>query len=212
MYPKDLREGQKAVMIFSLEKGSARLVLKRWEEDKDVLTLKQVHSSKVYVLNSFTDGLEGDAIITQKRGLKIGVRSADCVPLAFLGEKTVAVVHAGWRGLRDGIVESTVEKLSKLEPLDSFLAFVGPSAKACCYEVGEEFKDHFSCLHFKNKSFYMDTQEEAILRLKKSGIKHLFIYKVCTICHHSLPSHRRNRTQERLLTYVEIRPFLESFT
>ncbi len=211
MYPKDFGKGQKALMIFSLEKGNARLIIKRWEEDRNVFTLRQVHSSKVYVLDSFTDGLEGDAIITQKRGLKIGVRSADCVPLAFLGGKTVAVVHAGWRGLKDGIVEKTVEALSKFEPLDSFLAFVGPSAKACCYEVGEDFKNYFSCLHFKNKSFYMDTQEEAIWGLKKSGIKHLFIYKVCTICHHSLPSHRRNRTQERLLTYVELKPFLSTF-
>ncbi len=194
-------------MIFSLERGSARLVLKRWERDKDVMTLKQIHSSKVYVLDGLTDGLEGDAMITQRVGLKIGVKSADCVPLAFLGEKTVAVAHAGWRGLKEGIVEKTVEKLSKLEPLDNFLAFVGPSAKACCYEVGEEFKDYFTCLHFKNKRFYMDTQEEAILRLKKSGIKYLFVYKVCTICHHDLPSYRRNKTQERILTYVEIRPF-----
>ena len=84
------------------------------------------------------------------------------------------------KGLRVGIdlslemlkiVEKTVEALSKFEPLDSFLAFVGPSAKACCYEVGEDFKNYFSCLHFKNKSFYMDTQEEAIWGLKKERNK-----------------------------------------
>ncbi|MFN3976347.1 MAG: peptidoglycan editing factor PgeF [Aquificaceae bacterium] len=198
-------------MIFSLEKGGARLVLKRWQGDKDVLTLKQVHSSKVYILDSFARDLEGDAIITQKKGLKIGVRSADCVPLAFLGEKTVAVVHAGWRGLKEGIVEKAVEELSKLEPLENFLAFVGPSAKSCCYEVGEEFKKHFVCLYFRNGSFYMDTQEETVHRLKKSGIRHLFVYKVCTICHNSLPSYRRNKTEKRLLTYVELKPFLSAF-
>lgn len=198
-------------MIFSLERGSARLVLKRWEEDKDVLTLKQVHSSKVYILDSFTNSLEGDALITQKRGLKIGVRSADCVPLAFLGKRTVAVTHAGWRGLKDGIVEKTVKQLSKLEPLENFLVFVGPSAKACCYEVGEEFRNFFTSLYFRNKKLYMDTQEEALLRLKRCGIRHFYVYKVCTICHHHLPSYRRDKREERLLTYVELRPFLPTF-
>ncbi|MEJ7619400.1 MAG: peptidoglycan editing factor PgeF [Aquificaceae bacterium] len=203
MRAKDLREGKEA-LIFSLQKGRARLAIKRWQEDSDVLTLKQVHSARVYLLSEAVEGLEGDGIITQTPGLKIGVRTADCVPVAFLGEKTVAVVHAGWRGLREGIIEKTLEVLSSLEGLENFLAFVGPSARACCYEVGEEFKDYFVSLHYKNGKHYMDTQSETILRLKKGGIGRIFHYGVCTICHHSLPSYRRDKTQERILTFVEL--------
>ncbi|MFN3871188.1 MAG: polyphenol oxidase family protein [Aquificaceae bacterium] len=193
-------------MIFSLRRGKARLVLKRWEKDHEVITLKQIHSSEVYLVKKPFLGGEGDGLITQERGLKIGVRTADCVPLAFLGDKTVAVVHAGWRGLKDGIVEKTLEKLQLLEPLENFLVFIGPAAKACCYEVGEDFKEYFKSLYYRNKSFYMDTQEEAVQRLIKGGIEHLYLYRVCTICHHSLPSHRKNKTSERLLTYAELIP------
>ncbi len=192
-------------MIFTIKKGKARLVLKRWEGD-EVLTLKQIHSSKVYLVKKPFVGSEGDGLITQEKGLKIGIRTADCVPLAFLGNKTVAVVHAGWRGLKEGIVEKTLEMLQSLEPLENFLVFIGPSAKACCYEVGEEFKESFKSLYYRNKSFYMDTQEEAMQRLIKGGIKHLYLYRACTICHHSLPSHRRDKTSERLLTYAELIP------
>ncbi|MCS6875505.1 MAG: peptidoglycan editing factor PgeF [Aquificaceae bacterium] len=191
-------------MIFELKRESSRLVLKKWEDDREVFTLKQVHSSKVHMIDSVGKKLEGDAIITQERGLKIGVRTADCVPVALLGKRTVAVIHAGWRGLKEGIVERTLEKLSKLEPLSGFLAFVGPSAKACCYEVGEEFKEHFLCIHYKNNRHYMDTQEETLLRLKRSGVEDIFLYKLCTVCNHKFPSHRRNGTKERLLTYAEL--------
>ncbi|MCS7197019.1 MAG: polyphenol oxidase family protein [Aquificaceae bacterium] len=204
MHTENLGESEETAVIFKLQKGRARLGLKRWEGDRDVLTLRQVHSSKVWVIEEFVEGLEGDALITKKTGLKIGVRTADCLPIAFLGRETVSVVHAGWRGLKEGIVERALEELSRFEPLENFLVFIGPSAKACCYQVGEDFKEHFSSLYYRGGKHYMDTQEEALLRLKKSGIRELSLYKTCTVCHPSLPSHRRDRTQERLLTFVEL--------
>ena len=191
-------------MIFSLKRERARVVLKRWEGDKDVLTLNQVHSSKLHVVDAFINGLEGDAIITQKPNLKIGIRTADCVPVALLGKNTIGVIHAGWRGLKEGVIEKTLQKLSFFEPLANFLAFVGPSAKACCYEVGTEFKELFTSLYYRKGKYHMDTQEEALLRLRGMGIKNFYLYKTCTICHHALPSHRKDKTQDRLLTYAEI--------
>lgn len=204
MHKENLRKGKKAGLMFYLIRGRVRVVVKRWEEDRDVLNLKQVHSSEVHIVEEFMHGLEGDAIITQKSGLKIGVRTADCVPIALLGERTVAVVHAGWRGLRGGIIEKTLKKLSLFEPLEKFLAFVGPSAKACCYEVGEEFKQYFESLYIRNQKHYMDTQEEALIRLRREGIRHFFLYRICTICHHGFPSYRRDKTEERMLTFAEI--------
>ncbi|MCS7171765.1 MAG: peptidoglycan editing factor PgeF [Aquificaceae bacterium] len=204
MRAENIRKGKETSVIFALKRGEARVVLKRWEEDEDVLTLKQVHSSKVYVLEGFLQGLEGDAIITKRKGLKIGVRTADCVPIALLGRRAVAVIHAGWRGLKEGIVERTLKEFSTLESAEDILAFLGPSAKACCYEVGEDFKKHFLGLHFRRGRHYMDTQEEALMRLRRSGVKEFFVYRVCTVCHWAFPSHRRNKTKERLLTFVEM--------
>lgn len=204
MRKKDFRKGKEADLIFSFRKGRARVAIKRWEEDADVLTLRQVHSSKVYLLDDYVKDLEGDAIITQRLGLKVGVRTADCVPLVLLGSRTVAVVHAGWRGLKEGIVEEVLKRLVELERVEDLLAFVGPSAKACCYQVGEEFKDFFEGLHWRGGRLYMDTQQEVLLRLKKAGVRKFVVYGVCTICHQSLPSYRRDRTQERLLTFAEL--------
>lgn len=204
MHKEDFRKVQKASLIFSLKIGKVQVGIKSWQGDRDIFTLKQIHSSRVFQLDSPIHGLEGDAIITQKPGFRVGVRTADCVPVAILGKNTVAVIHAGWRGLRDGIIEKSIEELCRLESLTDLKAFVGPSAKACCYEVGTEFKDYFESLHFKSGKLYMDTQQESILRLKRAGIENFFVYRVCTICHHTLPSYRRNKTEDRLVTFIEI--------
>ncbi|MGC8852592.1 MAG: peptidoglycan editing factor PgeF [Hydrogenobacter sp.] len=168
-----------------------------------IFTLKQTHSDKVYLLERLNqEPIEGDAIITQLRGIRIGVKTADCVPIALLGKHTVGVIHAGWRGLKGKIIENTVEMFKSFEKIDEVIAFLGPSAKACCYQVGEEFKEHFVCLHYKNGSFFLDTQEEAIIKLKSLGIRKFIKLSSCSICNVKYPSYRRDKTKERLFTYA----------
>ncbi len=198
MRAQDIGKGKKA-LIYTLRLGSALVGVKLWEEDEDVFTLRQVHSDWVVFADGENKELEGDAIITDRVGLKIGVRTADCVPIVFVGREKVAVVHAGWRGLHKGIIEKTV-KLMEEEPI---YAFVGPSAKACCYKVGEDFKQIFTSILYRSGGFYMDTSDEALLRLKRLRVRSVVRWNSCTVCNTALPSHRRDRTNIRLLTFVE---------
>ena len=81
----------------------------------------------------------GDAMLaptrqgTLKRSLVFGVMSADCVPIIVRAEHGWGLIHAGWRGLANGIIESVVGALG--EPLE---AVIGPSAGPKAYEVGLE--------------------------------------------------------------------------
>lgn len=204
MHKKDVGKVKKTDLIFSLRFGRAKVGIVGWQGDKEVITLKQVHSSRVVLLDMGLEEHEGDALITQRKGIKIGVRTADCVPIVLVGNSTLSVVHAGWRGIREGIVENTLGVLRELESLGGFLAFIGPSAKACCYEVGEEFKEYPFVLHYRSGRHYMDTQEEVIRRLKKGGVRRLFLWKSCTVCNLRLPSYRREKTKDRLLTFGEL--------
>jgi YfiH family protein len=91
---------------------------------------------------------EGDALITDKAGLSIGVRTADCVPLLMLdgNKRAIAAVHAGWRGTAAEIAKRAVEQFASAfgsAPADLFAA-VGPCIRECCYEVGEEVALQFS--------------------------------------------------------------------
>jgi Uncharacterized conserved protein len=88
--------------------------LKPYDPKDGIFTLKQIHSDRVVLLDEEIQE-EGDAIITTRKNFPIGVRTADCVPLAFLGERAVGVVHAGWRGIKAGIVERFLEKFLPIE-------------------------------------------------------------------------------------------------
>lgn len=77
-----------------------------------------------------------DAVVCRVPGLPVAVVTADCVPilLASSSGRTVAAVHAGWRGLAAGIVSAAIGRLADLsgEPLS---AAIGPHIRSCCYEV-----------------------------------------------------------------------------
>lgn len=114
--------------------------------------LRQVHSGTALEREDGDAGIpgggrrEGDALWTAEAGTGVGVFSADCVPilLAHPGLGLCGAIHAGWRGLAAGIVESTVERIAARfgdSATGGILAAAGPSARGCCYEVGEEVAD-----------------------------------------------------------------------
>ncbi len=99
----------------------------------------QKHTDKVLLLDSFEPRI-GDAVITDRKGVVIGVQGADCVPVLLHDRRTGAVgaVHAGWRGTAAGILKRTIEAMASRfssSPSDIALA-VGPGIRWCCYEVG----------------------------------------------------------------------------
>ena len=71
------------------------------------------------------------------------VFTADCLPVMLVADGAVAALHGGWRGLAGGIVEEGVRALRDLGATGPITAALGPAARGCCYEVGEEVHAHF---------------------------------------------------------------------
>jgi hypothetical protein len=99
-----------------------------------------VHGSRVVVAREKLDAttLEADAIVSDRSGLPVAIVTADCVPILACGESGAAVVaiHAGWRGLAAGVVESGIAALREHLPRDAkVVAVLGPHIGICCYEV-----------------------------------------------------------------------------
>lgn len=163
----------------------------------------QKHTDKVIKLtDKSTPPLEGDAVITNLRNVEVGVRTADCVPIVLIGREWIGAVHAGWRGLKKGVIKKTLEALRE-EGEENITAFVFPSAKSCCYEVGKEFKEFFHRnLVERDGRIFFDPQREAVEQLREGGVNSILVWEKCTICSPELPSYRRSRTSERLLTSV----------
>jgi hypothetical protein len=108
-----------------------------------LVSLKQFHSDVVCDFSSTPkEPCSGDASISNTSNLLLCIQTADCVPILLLDPKkrSVAAVHAGWRGTVQRIVEKTIGRMKmefKTDPGD-LLAAIGPAIGGCCYEVGTE--------------------------------------------------------------------------
>jgi YfiH family protein len=112
--------------------------------DVERLTLnRQQHSATVHRAHAGRRGEPGDGLWTDEPGVPMLALGADCATIAVArrkGERPgLAVLHAGWRGLLEGVVSSAVAALGGRPA-----AVVGPAIGPCCYEVGPDVADPFA--------------------------------------------------------------------
>jgi len=162
---------------------------------------KQVHGSAVISVAGPTAPLkDADAIVTTTPGLAPMVLTADCVPIVIAGGGAVAAVHAGWKGLRDGVIAAAVEELRAVAADNDapLVAAIGPSAGSCCYEVGEDLHEVFAA---RGEDFRdgdnLDLHAIAARQLRDAGVARVIDSKICTICSDPAVffSHRRDNGQ-----------------
>jgi hypothetical protein len=112
------------------------------EVDRLVI-VNQVHGRDVVNANEATPESSGDVIVDFGDAFAIAVLVADCLPILLVDEDspTLAVVHAGWRGLQSNVLESALEHF---EHHDAVHAFLGPSISAAAYQVGPEVAENFT--------------------------------------------------------------------
>ncbi len=143
-----------------------------------VPALRQIHSSHSFVVGRDGDGRlsyqlpgagpiaaaaekppAGDGLMTAEPGILLNIRVADCLPLLLVDtrRRVVAAVHAGWRGALARIIEKSVGDIRRALGSDpgKLIAAVGPSIRACCYEVGQEVVEAFHGSFAKAKSFFL---------------------------------------------------------
>ena len=138
----------------------------------DAAWLRQIHSDRIYLVKREGQELAylpggynaaaypaagrltascGDALITREPGILLTLRTADCLPVLLVDtrRRAVAAVHAGWRGALARIAEKTVGEMQRVFGCTPahLLALLGPSIRACCYEVGDEVAEAF-CARF----------------------------------------------------------------
>ena len=165
--------------------------------DPERLTLnRQVHSATAHQAVAGRRGVEGDGLWTAELGLPLLALTADCVPIALAataGKPRLAVLHAGWRGLLDGIVESGVLALGGGALGGGALAAaVGPAIGPCCYEVGPEVSERFDADLTTGRM--LDLRRAVERRLRAAGVSVVEHFDLCTMCHAQLFfSHRRDR-------------------
>ncbi len=130
-----------------LEHGFGTRLAGSWTPGPPVW-VRQIHSAKCVPAEGVYGCLgQADALISNTPGVYLTIRTADCVPvlLADVNRRTVAAVHAGWRGTVQVIVQAAVRALEERygSRAEDLVAAIGPGICKNCYEVGPEVAVQF---------------------------------------------------------------------
>lgn len=152
--------------------------------------VKQVHGTKVvYTDKALEDIIEADAIVTRSPGLWLGVQTADCLPvlLVHFQSKTIAAVHAGWRGTTGGIIQEVVKTMDV--PPCEILAAIGPCIWQKDYTVGNDVLDaagdgaYFLPHPSGDGKYLYDPHGHMMHQLQRVGVVHISPSPVNTYTH-----------------------------
>jgi YfiH family protein len=177
-------------------------------DQAEMASLKQIHSAVSLTAHKPGWVGEGDALLTQTQGVAVSVRTADCFPILLADPETrsVAAVHAGWRGTVAGVVRTSLQRMRSefgTDPRNVFAA-VGPGIGACCYEVGIEVARQFG----RNEAGKLDLAVENKNQLIAAGLQPGRIERVggCTFCHPAqFFSWRRDQDRAgRMVSYIRM--------
>jgi len=170
---------------------------------------RQIHGADVARVNgSFSKNRTCDALISDREGVFLTVKTADCLPILLADPRTgaYAAVHAGWRGTVQGVVQKAVLDMERSFGTDAkdIRAALGPAACVDCYEVGEEVVQSFRASFSYSAALFKKSRKEPKphLNLKEANRRQLlgagldpariYVSPHCTIHqNHLFFSHRR---------------------
>jgi polyphenol oxidase len=156
--------------------------------DEERLTIGfQTHSTVVNRAEAGSRGVPGDGLWTDEPDVPMLAIGADCVLMALArtngGAPALAIIHAGWRGLADGVVEATAKPLGT-----RLTAVVGPAIGPCCYEVGDDVATRFRSSYGRNivRNGKLDLWTAAEKAARAAGATDVERLDLCTRCHSDL--------------------------
>lgn len=205
------------VHAFTLKDADPRAALRDAAgADLPLATVRQVHGAGVHIVDervldaegapAGTASVEADALITRTPGVALGIFVADCLPI-LIGDpvsRSIAAVHAGWRGTVRGVLGATLGTMRArfgARPRDLRVA-IGPGIGPCCFEVGEEVVEALlrhdpgagGCIH-RSPRARVDLIEANLRQALAAGVPadRLEAARWCTFCSPGLASFRRDR-------------------
>jgi hypothetical protein len=180
------------------------------------LWLHQVHGCTVVEAAGSRAGCTADAAVAKGPGRVCAVLTADCLPVLMCdrGGTRVAAVHAGWRGLADGVIEAAAARLDVRGP--DLLVWLGPAIGPQAFEVGPEVRQVFvsqdphAATAFRPGHagrWLADIYRLAQRRLRRRGVRHVFGGGYCTVSDRErFFSYRRDGVTGRMASLIWLHP------
>jgi len=172
---------------------------------EEPIWMTQTHSTIAIEATPENKDQIADASFTTKPNRICIVLTADCLPILLCNKQgtSIAAIHAGWRGLAGGIIETTLQALH--QPGDSILAWLGPAIGPQQFEVGKDVYDAFADRHAESVSAFIPYSQGkwlanlytlAKIRLKLQGVSQIYGGDFCTFTQADMFfSYRRDKSK-----------------
>ena len=169
--------------------NNLKIVSKKIGIKKKIILLNQIHSKKIHFIKKLPKNkLVGDGLITNTKGLALGILTADCAPIIFFDpkKKIIGAAHAGWRGAYKKISKNMTSHFKKRgSKLKDLYVIIGPCISQNNYEVKQDLIKKFlnqsldNKRHFRRQGnkIYFDLKGYLFQQLKRNGIKNIEIIK-----------------------------------
>ena len=156
---------------------------------ENIILLNQIHSNIVYKVTKVPKKkLKGDSLITNKKGIALGILTADCAPVFIYdpANHLISAIHVGWKGAYKQIISKTLKKFkSRSGNLNNLIAVIGPCIDKRNYEVKADFLNKFIKKEKSNKIFFSFRDNKIFFSLSdyikqnflKLGVKNIEIIK-----------------------------------
>jgi hypothetical protein len=168
-------------------------------DDARACSVWQIHSADTVLVDGPVRGRRwlalADGMVTDRPGIPLSMRFADCTPLMFYDpvQGVIAMAHAGWRGTVKGIGRNVVRLMEQsygCKPAN-IQAAIGPSIGPERYQVGEEVVaavvEHFGTVDglirrdLSDGTAYLDLWSANSLDLERAGVEQIEIAEICTV-------------------------------
>lgn len=150
--------------------------------------LHQTHGTDLTEATQADQPPAADAAFSRTRGQICAILTADCLPILLCNQSGTAVlaIHAGWRGLLDGIITRCFEILNE-DPAD-WMAWIGPGISGAAYEVGPDLAARFTTREPRWSRYFLPIRDKmradlpalAADQLTTAGITDITRYAGCT--------------------------------
>lgn len=189
-------------IVFSNDKIENHIV------GRNIFSMCQTHSTNIKIVNenkviyNNTDGI----FSREKRNI-LKIKTADCLPIFFMHKdhSFFGVVHAGWKGLKDGIIEKSIHLIKKnVNDFKNIEVFIGPSISKKNYEVQKEFIGYFGSDFIEkiDNKLFCNLKGIAKYQLRKFGLKNIIDVNQCTYENINYHSFRRDKTSKRMIGLI----------
>ena len=153
-----------------------------------IASVHQVHSPDAVIVREAAlreDRPHADALVTDRRGLLLGIVTADCAPVLFADVEAgvVGAAHAGWRGAMAGVTDRTIAAMITLGArVERIAAAVGPCIAQRNYEVDEGFAERLLTDDAAAERFFadgprgrphFDLEAYVVARLAAAGVQRI---------------------------------------